>query len=421
MKRTVLTLITLLLLFNTSSAQIKVILGGVITKDSTLPTVFSPYLVENSLVIAQGATLTIQPGTKIYFRKNASILCYGTLIAKGTQADSIIFTVEDTSKPVGVYNGISIFTNSQKTATQIQLEYCAIECAQTVINGVNGAYTESTGNIALRHCSIRRNDKVIEIPNSTRNSNDSIIISHCNIYDNGSCITQNKLSTIIDNTTLSNNKLAIAGADRIANTILYNNETAIILDADANSQVTNNEILYNDTGIVIRYWFDDTLANPKFFRDNKVCGNRDWNIYNEIPTDATLYHTCFCLTSINDIKKTIRDKQFAPSTGEISIANINSCTPSLPAPTSVNNISGNIMTKLYPNPTYGNTTLEFSHDNAEQYTVIIKTITGKTIYIQRNISNGKVTLPTNNLPAGIYIIQLQDSKLILATEKLAVQ
>ncbi|MBO7110546.1 MAG: hypothetical protein J6W18_01200 [Bacteroidaceae bacterium] len=48
-----------------------------------------PYIVFDSLYVAEGATLTLAPGTRLYFHQNAVLDVAGTLIAQGTQ-DSVI-------------------------------------------------------------------------------------------------------------------------------------------------------------------------------------------------------------------------------------------------------------------------------------------------------------------------------------------
>ncbi len=52
------------------------------------------YLVEGDCEIPSGETLTIQPGTTFLFSGHYFMFIYGTLIASGTESDSIVFTRE---------------------------------------------------------------------------------------------------------------------------------------------------------------------------------------------------------------------------------------------------------------------------------------------------------------------------------------
>ncbi len=51
-----------------------------------------PYLMTGDLVIAKGAVFTVKPGVVIKFKKGASFICNGKMIAKGTKAKPIYFT-----------------------------------------------------------------------------------------------------------------------------------------------------------------------------------------------------------------------------------------------------------------------------------------------------------------------------------------
>jgi hypothetical protein len=50
-----------------------------------------PYLVYNSMMVDSLQTLTIEPGTRIYFHKRSSMLVLGTLLVKGTLEEPVSF------------------------------------------------------------------------------------------------------------------------------------------------------------------------------------------------------------------------------------------------------------------------------------------------------------------------------------------
>ncbi len=62
-----------------------------------------PYVILGGIQVDTGATLTLQPGTRVYLHANAPFLVAGTLIASGTRADSIVFN-GDRLDPV--YSGL---------------------------------------------------------------------------------------------------------------------------------------------------------------------------------------------------------------------------------------------------------------------------------------------------------------------------
>ena len=88
-------------LFQTNGVQQKIVLeaygqdvyiwkGKVIEESDTLAN-DKPYLIYDSLEIKEGVTLTIQEGTTFYMHPNSHVKVFGTLIAKGTQDNRIVF------------------------------------------------------------------------------------------------------------------------------------------------------------------------------------------------------------------------------------------------------------------------------------------------------------------------------------------
>lgn len=88
-------LVALLLIFNCPSTHSQTVIkpgeiSGIWTKKS------SPYLIKGDVNISIGKKLIIQPGTIIKFAGLYTINVQGSLIALGTEKDSILFTVSDT-------------------------------------------------------------------------------------------------------------------------------------------------------------------------------------------------------------------------------------------------------------------------------------------------------------------------------------
>ena len=80
--------------YNVIEVENGVEIGGIIEDDLTLyPDVH--YIVTRELLVPEGITLTIKPGTIIRFKDNTRMWCEGTLIAKGTPDSLIVFTKAD--------------------------------------------------------------------------------------------------------------------------------------------------------------------------------------------------------------------------------------------------------------------------------------------------------------------------------------
>ncbi len=77
-------------------------LGGDITVDTTLTQNGSAYVVSQDLVVAENATLTIQPGVQLHFDVGVALQCKGSLQAKGNSRERIVFTKTPTNISVNV-------------------------------------------------------------------------------------------------------------------------------------------------------------------------------------------------------------------------------------------------------------------------------------------------------------------------------
>lgn len=93
------------------------------------------------LIIEDGLTLTIDPGSNIKFATGVKLVINGTLVAQGTSSQPILFTRSGTS---GQWGGIQF--NSGSTGN---LNYATIE------HVTKGVYVNSTDNVTIDNCTIQ--------------------------------------------------------------------------------------------------------------------------------------------------------------------------------------------------------------------------------------------------------------------------
>ncbi len=76
--------------FTAYGQNARYIQDSAITVNSVWDTLL-PYVIINSVGVARGVTLTLNPGCRIYMHQNSGFVVFGTLISNGTAKDSVIF------------------------------------------------------------------------------------------------------------------------------------------------------------------------------------------------------------------------------------------------------------------------------------------------------------------------------------------
>ena len=145
-----------------SAALAETEVSGTISEDTTWTLANSPYIV-SSVTVAEGVTLTIDPGTVVKFQGYDSRLTVnGTLCAEGTAESEIVFTSlkDDTyggdtnndgdgsSPAAGDWDKIHF----SATSTQNLMRYCFVQYAGSY--GSGGIYAEGS-SCTIDHCTNR--------------------------------------------------------------------------------------------------------------------------------------------------------------------------------------------------------------------------------------------------------------------------
>lgn len=106
----------------------------------------SPYLIQGDVTVPSESTLTVEPGVSVIFQGHYALNVQGRLLAIGTEADSIHFTVSDTSgfsnfdSTRGGWSGIRLLKTPASNDSTI-LAFCVIEHGKAVGSG----YPSNTG------------------------------------------------------------------------------------------------------------------------------------------------------------------------------------------------------------------------------------------------------------------------------------
>jgi hypothetical protein len=104
--------------------------GGVVTTDTTLTRACSPYAIDQQIRVEGNATLTIEPGVTMSFKKNVELtISYsdaGRLVAVGTAALPIVMTSSAATPAAGDWAGIRFYgdTMTGNQLSYVTLDYC---------------------------------------------------------------------------------------------------------------------------------------------------------------------------------------------------------------------------------------------------------------------------------------------------------
>lgn len=129
--------------------------SGTISLNTTWYAGASPYVLEGEVTVAQGATLTVEPGTTIQ-SKGAGLILRGVLIARGRPDDMIVFKPEP-AQPAQPWKGVlfdqtgaqgSVLERVRVTGAQV-----GVTCLASSPTILDSEITENHVGILVRHAS----------------------------------------------------------------------------------------------------------------------------------------------------------------------------------------------------------------------------------------------------------------------------
>jgi hypothetical protein len=288
--------------------------GGIITSNQTW-TRDKIYVVTGNILVPNGVTLTIEPGTVISYTDKAFIQIDGTLIASGTVSSPIVFMgggcgirFTDTSQDYDPSTGtgsVIAYTHIGQIPQDGCYGHAAIEVnnaspliMHNVINpsGTSGAsYCCVTGIVAYNTASTISYNEIYGAGYIALSANGNPTVEHNIIRDSG--YSQNCVVSInggvFRNNVLRNNsygELALCPSNTLVegNLLYENGNTAILLGSG--SIIRYNTLLRYGVGIFIGGYMTTTITNNNFL-DNFTGGNEwgggcHYNHYNILVTNG---------------------------------------------------------------------------------------------------------------------------------------
>ena len=255
-------MITITLMLVHSQAQTIIPPGNV---SGTWSTANSPYHIEGEITILDDSTLTVEPGVEVIFLGHYALLVQGRMLAIGTETDSIIFTVNDTtgfSDPdtgLGGWYGIR-FIDTPVNNDSSKFIYCKFQYGKAVAD-----FWHANAGGAL--CIIQF---------------DKIHVAHClfNYNSAGGLLTQ----------VPAGGAIHLAWSDILLSDNKFLHNRAITGGAiqfhDSDPRFVNNIFMYNSASDGGAISFGGS-SNPTFLND-KISNNRAINLGGGVfGTDST--------------------------------------------------------------------------------------------------------------------------------------
>lgn len=175
---------------------------GNISSDTVWSVGNSPYFVEGSIYVEDGATLTIEPGVEVRFNGWHSLFIQGNLSAIGTQTERIKFTSNITEPYKDDWNSIVI-----EHTGHLKMENCDLEYGDELL-----LFSGSSDNI-VKNCTFKSGYtgmrfQEVSVPPSTIKSSDNNTIQNCTFTrcNEGIYISYSDNNTIL-NCTLYDNEI----------------------------------------------------------------------------------------------------------------------------------------------------------------------------------------------------------------------
>jgi parallel beta-helix repeat protein len=247
----------------------------------------SPYIVNGTIEVAKGATLTIEEGTEVKFNPGAKIVVKGELKVLGTESDPVVMSASSSAPTRGSWGGI-IFEDSAVDAKVNNGEYVSGSIIRNAIIRFGSGIACDDASPYLEGNQITYNTVGIDI------EGDSYAVG--GLVMNASDASQNKslVPVYIKNNTLTDNNLGIninrnngrnyistpAGYSYVGeryvtayildNTINSNNNGIFVLKGDSNV-ITGNNIRYNaGNGLVLANTSASNLISQNSVNNNSV-------------------------------------------------------------------------------------------------------------------------------------------------------
>jgi len=265
--------ILMFMFFVTVQAQGQITVSQDITSNTTWTLANSPVTITETITIASGATLTIDPGVEVRLGNAVSVLVDGGLVADGTDGNPIVFTSASATKAAGDWGTIE-FRNTANVGSVIN--YVTMEYGSGGERAGQLFYTTGAFGVNISNSTFRFS---ASHGVNLRASSPAISNSEFTANQGYGIFTDLSLSYQVTGSTISNNsqggiRVPINASPTIQDNVIESNGIGILIDNGGQPDILNNQILTNTVGIRVI----EVGATKPTIVNNTISGNMDWGI-----------------------------------------------------------------------------------------------------------------------------------------------
>jgi hypothetical protein len=257
----------------------------------------SPYIIQGKAEIPDKDTLTIEPGVEVRFKTGTNfvadfntgsgkydcgwILVKGSLIASGTEQDSILFTRNSNE---GYWGGITTYYGDH-----LRIDKCIFQYSNGFRNFgdyVGIGWQFSTSEIKNSRFNSNKNkviSKAKKVENCLFTNNENICLDDCDTIQHSVFYNNEQVSDgysfLVSGNLIHNNKYGLTiecdgygEKQSVFNNVIYNNERGLYLYAHrtnhSNVNIFNNTITSNKLGLLSGY-FNGNIFNNIVYQNEK--------------------------------------------------------------------------------------------------------------------------------------------------------
>jgi Secretion system C-terminal sorting domain len=362
----------------------------------------------------------------VKFEDGKRIELRGLLRAIGNATDSIIITSNNPQPSRGIWKGFAVAANSQGQSSQVEMEYCRVEYADTAFKlGATHWWPYK-----FEHCYFYQNTFAnfgtglggLNYSNCTFESNKYGVVGNatvedCHFMNNEIGMEQGEDAILRRSTFTGHTNMAVYFYGDMQQCEIWNNNLGVKSFHHSNTTFSSNYIHDNQIGIEMRTFFNN---NPSIiFKHNMICNNAVWNIEYHSNNNADISDNCWCTEDSATIRSSLRDAyediQYGIMTFSPLSAICDSNTLGNPTPP-----GQQIHVTLFPNPVTDHATLSIEGIENGNYQLWITDITGKIILEMPVTGAGDIQIARNHTHSGLYFYRLTEKNTTIVQGKFLV-